>query len=99
MHVPASGGRRPSQCEPIASPAESFDRLDRVGGIELAAQPPHQYFDHIAVALRLLVVKALRQLGLGNNLAGTQHQVLENAIFESRQLHRSSIDFDGLSAS
>src|SRR5581483_2466239 len=53
---------------------------------------------HIAVAFRFLIVQPLGELGLGDHLARTQHQVLENPILEARQLDRCAAHLDGLSA-
>src|ERR1700686_2186543 len=81
-------GRRPRSTRPtrqaqaIAATAKSLDRFDELVGIELAAQPAHQYFDHVAVAVEVLFVQPFGQLALRNYLAGAQHQMFENAIFE-----------------
>jgi hypothetical protein len=54
--------------------------------IELAPQASDQHLYDIAVALEVLIVKALGELGLGNDFSGPQHQVLENAVLERREL-------------
>ena len=70
----------------------------RVVGIELASQAADEDLDDVAVALEVLVVEALGQLGLGDHFAGAQHQVLENAVFEGRELHGRAVDCHGLRA-
>ncbi len=44
--------------------------LMRFVGIELAAQAADEHLDHVAVALEILVVQPLGELGLGDHVAG-----------------------------
>ena len=81
-----------SNGEAVAAPAQCFDGSQRFVGIELAAQAPDEHFDDIAVALVVLVVEPFGELGLGDHVAGAQHHVLEDAVFEGGQ-------FDGRTAS
>src|SRR5580658_705458 len=80
---------RPSrQAQAVAAAAQCLDRLDDLVGIELAAQAADQHLDHVAVAIEILFIQAFGEFSLRDHLAGAQHQVLEDAIFETRQLHR-----------
>src|SRR5258705_5097003 len=54
----------PWERQAIAATAQRFDGLPRVVRIELLAQPPHEYLDHIAVAFEVLIVQPLGELGL-----------------------------------
>src|ERR1700677_2878606 len=76
------------QTQAVAAAAQGFDRLDDLVGVELAAQAADQHLDHITVAIEILFVQPFGELTLGDHLTGAQHQVLENAVFETRQLHR-----------
>src|SRR6185312_2955265 len=86
------------ECESIAAPAQGFDGTERVLRIELAPEAADQYLDHVAVALRLLVLQPLAALGLGDDRPRAQHEVLEDAVLEGRQLHRCVIHLHGLGA-
>ena len=84
-HVSASKG------EAVAASAQGFDGMQRLVGIELAAQAADEHLDDVAVALVVLVVQPLGELGLGDHVAGTQHHVFEDAIFESRELDGAAV--------
>ncbi len=77
-----------SKGEAVAAAAQGFDGMQRFVGIELAAQAPDEHLDDIAVALEVLVVQPLGELGLGDHVAGTQHHVFEDAVFERGELDR-----------
>src|SRR6185437_6793690 len=81
--APALLGGLAGQGEPIAPAAQRLDRLQLVLRIELASQPADQHFDDVAVSLEVLVIEALGQLGLGDDVTRAQHQVLEDAVLES----------------
>src|ERR1700722_428422 len=86
------------QAQAVAAAAQGFNRLDDFVGIELAPQAADQYLDHVAVAIESLFVQPFGELALGDHFPGAQHQVLENAIFETRQLHRRPADAHRLGA-
>src|SRR6516225_1856613 len=71
---PAAGLRRrvPRQRQTITAPAQRLDRVQAVLGVELAAQPPDQHLDDVAVALEVLIVQAFGELALGDDFTGTQ---------------------------
>src|ERR1700686_2015346 len=82
-------GRRPRSTRPtrqaqaIAAAAKSLDRFDELLGIELAAQPAHEHFDHVAVAVIVLFIQPFGEFALRDYFAGAQHQMFEYAIFET----------------
>ena len=82
----------------IASAAQSLDRLKRSFGIELPAQPADEYLDYIAVALEILVVEGFRDLRFRQDLTGVDHEVLEQPVFEGRELERLTVDGYDLAA-
>src|SRR5580765_8801673 len=76
------------QREAVAAAAQGLDGCELVGGVELAPQAPDQHLDHVAVALEVLIVEALGEFGLGDDIARPQHQVLEDAVLEGCEVHR-----------
>ena len=74
--------------EAVAASAQGFDGMQRFVGIELAAQAPDEHLDDVAVALEVLVVEPFGELGLRDHVAGAQHHVLEDAVFERGELDR-----------
>ena len=82
----------------VAASAQGLDRMQRLVGIELAAQSSDEHLDDVAVALVVLVVEPLGELGLRDHVARTQHHVLEDAVFESGELDRRAFERDGLRA-
>src|SRR5262245_52355067 len=84
--------------EAVASAAQRLDRLVRVVGVELAAQAADENFDHVAVALEVLVVERLGDLRLRQHLARVQHQVLEQLVLEAREVELAVMDLDLLRA-
>src|SRR5262245_39862989 len=59
-----SGARTARDGKTVSAAAQRFDGPQRLVGIELAAQASDEYFDHVAVALVILVVEPLGELGL-----------------------------------
>src|SRR5437762_4994838 len=72
--------------------------MQLVPRVELAAQPSDQHLDDVAVALEVLVVQPLGELGLGDHIAGAQHEVLEDAVLERGELHWRAADLHALRA-
>src|ERR1700676_1318596 len=73
------------QAQAVAAAAQGFDWFDELVGIELATQPADQHFDHVAVAIEILFIQPLREIGLRDPLTGAQHEMLENTIFKACQ--------------
>src|SRR5579871_742633 len=86
------------QAQSIAPTTQRFDGLERLVRIELAAQTSHEHLHNVAVAVEVLLVQTIGELGLRDHLPSAQHQMLENAVFETRQLHRLAADRDDLRA-
>src|ERR1700728_4791921 len=76
------------QAQAIAAAAESFDRFDLLLRIKLAPQSADQNLDHVAVAIEILFIQPFGQIALRDHVAGAQHEMFEDAIFETGQLHR-----------
>src|SRR5207249_4148305 len=85
-----SGPRVARQREAIAPAAQRLDRMQLVPRVELAAQPSDQHLDDVAVALEVLVVQPLGELGLGDHIAGAQHEVLEDAVLDRKSTRLNS---------
>src|SRR6478735_3788217 len=84
--------------EAVAAPAQRLDGPQRFIRIELAAQSPDEHLDHVAVALVVLVVETLGQLGLRDDVTGAQHHVLEQPIFEGGEFDRRAVELHRLRA-
>src|SRR5690349_25049820 len=63
--------------EAVTTAAHRLDRLDRVVRIELAAQTADEHLEHVRIAVEVLLVDVLGQVGLRDELAGVQHEVFE----------------------
>src|SRR5262245_6418875 len=73
--------------EEIAEPADGLDDVDA----ELLADATDEHLDGVRVAVEILVVEMLHQLGARNHPAGVMHQVREQAIFMRRELDRVAV--------
>src|ERR1700720_3622036 len=69
-----SGTRVARQREPVTAAAQGLDGPQGVLGVEFAAQPADEHLDDVAVALEVLVVEPLGQLGLGDHVPRAQHE-------------------------
>src|SRR6185503_14704422 len=78
--------------ETVAATAHGLDGLQLILRIELAAQAHHEDLEHVAVALHVLFVHALAELGLREHLAGVQHELLDQAVFVVGQLDRRAVE-------
>src|SRR5882724_6529487 len=67
-------GLRPRQIPPVAGAAQRRDRVQLGFGIELGPQPADEHLDDVAVALFVVAVEMLGELGLGDHLAGIGEQ-------------------------
>src|SRR5579862_6157803 len=63
--------------DPVAEPAHRLDDVDR----QFLAQPPDEHLDGVGVAVEVLVVEVLDQLGARDDAIAVMHQILEHAIF------------------
>src|SRR3990167_10301151 len=82
--------------EPITAATDRLDRLQFAFRIELLAQAADEDLQHIGITIEILLVNVLGQVGLGHQLAGMQHQVLEHLVFVAGQIHAGAIDADRL---
>src|SRR6476659_4102534 len=73
--------------EPVAQAADGLDHVGR----NLLAQPADEHLDGIAVAVEVLLVKVLDQLGAGDHALVVMHQVGEQAILVRGELDRLAI--------
>src|SRR5690349_5919119 len=64
--------------ESVTAATDGFDRLELAFGVELLAQSTDEHLEHVRVAVEILLVDVLGQVGLGDELARVQHQVLED---------------------
>src|SRR5262249_33059555 len=85
---PRLSAARARQPESIARAAHRLNGVDAIVGVQLPPQSQYQYVEHIPFTVPVTVVETLAQLAFGDNLSGVEHQVLEHAVLESRQLHR-----------
>src|SRR5262245_27056915 len=76
--------------EAVAEPADS---LDKVLG-ELLAQTPDEYLDGVRVAVEILLVEMLDELGAGDHATFVQYEISEHAVFVRGELHRLAVDGD-----
>jgi hypothetical protein len=70
----------------IAQAAHRFDER----GVEFAAETGDEYFDGVGIAIEILRVDVLGELGSRDNLAAAVHQIGEHAEFVAGQFHRGA---------
>src|SRR5215467_12193178 len=80
-----AGGR-----EQIPEAAHGLDDLDA----ELLADAPDEDLDGVGIAVEVLVVEMLDQLGARHHPPGVMHQVRQQAVFVGGELDRSAVDGD-----
>src|ERR1051325_10840874 len=76
--------------EAVAEPADSLDEI--LG--ELLAQTPDEHLDGVGVAVEILLVEMLDELGAGDDPALVQHEISKHAVFVRGELHRLAVDGD-----
>src|SRR3546814_5826529 len=78
--------------EAIATAAHGLDRLERAFRVELLAQAADEDFQHVGIAVEILLVDVLGEVGLRDQFAGVHHQVLrsEEHTSELQSLMRNS---------
>src|ERR1700722_1040417 len=80
--------------EQIAEPAHGLDHVDA----ELLADAADEDLDGVRVAVEILVIEMLDQLGARDDAAGVVHQVGEQAVLVRGELDRSAVDGDAAGA-
>ena len=78
------------------SESMSVNRLHAAVGIELLAQPADEDFQHVGVAIEILLVDVLGEVCLRDQFAGVHHQVLEHLVFVTGEVDVGAVDADGL---
>src|SRR5690606_10767357 len=63
--------------EAVVAAAHGLDRLEGPLGVELLAQAADEDFQHVGVAVEVLLVDVLGEVGLRDQFTGVHHQVLE----------------------
>src|SRR5436190_20565759 len=76
----------------IAEPAHGLDDVD----LELLANAPDEHLDGVGVAVEILVVEMLDELGARHHAADVMHQVFEQIVLVRGQLDRVAADADAL---
>src|SRR5437868_5312666 len=71
--------------------AEAADGLDHVGR-NLLAQPADEDFDRVAVAVEVLFVEMLDQLGAGHHALVVVHEVGEQAVLVRGELDGLAVE-------
>jgi hypothetical protein len=66
--------------------------------IKFAPQSSDEHLDDVAVALEVLFVQVLGEIGLRDDLTGFEHQMLQQPVFERGQFDGRLRDGDGLRA-
>src|SRR5688500_4847714 len=74
--------------ERITQPADGRDHIRS----ELLPDARDENLDRVGIAVEILVVNMLDQLGTGNDLALVMHQIGEQFIFLGGELHRLPIE-------
>src|SRR6266436_4861348 len=74
--------------EQIAEPTHGLDDVDA----QLLADAADEYLDGVGVAIEVLVVEMLDQLGTRDHAAGMMHQVGQQPILVAGELDRVAVD-------
>src|SRR5690606_28249781 len=82
--------------EAVAAPPHGLDRLERAFRVELLAQAPDEDLEHVGIAVEVLLVDVLSQVGLRDHIAGVHHQVLEYFVLVAGQVDVPAMDADRL---
>src|SRR5689334_890547 len=76
--------------EPVAQPTYGLDHVGR----DLLAQTADEHLDGVAVAVEVLLVEVLDQLGARHHALVVMHQVGEQAVLVRGELDRLAIEGD-----
>src|SRR5580693_5991599 len=90
----ASELARIGRAEEIAQTADGLNHVDT----ELLADAADEHLDGIGVAVEILVVEMLDQLGARDHASGVVHQIGEQAVFVGGELDRVAVDGDPAAA-
>src|SRR6478735_1285767 len=82
--------------EPITAATDRLDGFQLAFGVELLPEATDEDFQDIGVAVEILLVDVLGEIGLRDELAGMQHEVLEHLVLVARQVHARAVDADRL---
>src|SRR5215471_17375364 len=82
------------RAQEIAEPAHGLDDVDP----ELLADTADEHLDGVGVAIEVLVVEMLDQLGARDHTAGVMHQVRQQPILVAGELDRVAVDGDAAGA-
>src|SRR4029079_11237491 len=73
--------------EAVAEPADSLDEIDG----KLLAQASDEHLDGVGVAVEILLVEMLDQLGARDDALPVHHEISEHAIFVGGELDRAAV--------
>ena len=82
--------------ETIAATAYGFDRLERAVGVEFLAQATDEHFEDVRIAVEVLLINMLGQIGFRDQFARMHHQILQHLVFVAGQIDVLAADSDGL---
>src|SRR6185436_1396509 len=89
-NLSASELARIGQCQQVTQPPY---RLNHVNA-ELLANPSDEDLDGVGIAIKVLVVEMLDQLGARHHATCVVHEIGEQPIFMRRELDRIAVDRD-----
>ncbi|KAG1256233.1 hypothetical protein G6F68_009872 [Rhizopus microsporus] len=88
------GARPPASGEPRAGGHRVIARF--AVRVQLLAQAADEHFQHVRVAVEVLLVDVLGEVGLGDQFTGMHHQVLQHLVLVAGQVDIAAGDADGL---
>src|SRR5690606_13585777 len=77
--------------ETVAAAAHGLDRLQLAFGVELLAQAADEDFQHVGVAVEVLLVDVLGEVGLRDQLPGVHHQVLQHLVLVAGEVDVAAV--------
>src|SRR6185437_698909 len=80
----------PSSVRNFETIAKAAYRLNQIG-IELLAQTPDEHLYRIRVAVEILIVKVLHQLGARYHSAAVMGEIGEQPVFQRGEFHRVAV--------
>src|SRR5680860_502593 len=76
--------------EAVAQPPDSRDEVDG----KLLAQASDEHLDRVRVAVEILLVEMLDELGARDDALPVQHEIMEDPVFVRGELHALAVDRD-----
>src|ERR1700681_4353606 len=76
--------------DPVTETANGLDQVGR----DLLAQAPDEDLDRVRVAVEILVVEMLDQLGARDDAVAVVHEIFEHLVFVRGQLDRITVNGD-----